>query len=631
MAASDGEVNTLVAPMLQPGEEVDEQPPLAVGAVVAQISPPPSQSWVQQEDGEQPIISSQPEEEEDEEEEKPNVADDAVIVPMQPEDEQQVTAAALSQLLESDSLDDERVYANTPCCFRNLVCAKNDYPVCVVHTVPLVSKLLKDCHLGPCPSGSDEFCCYCSLRHHAAEAIRLSGNVLYPKKFVKLLKLISEDFRWGGHQDAHELLRCLLDKLDEYSVAPRLSSEEPSSIVKEVFGGQLKSQLHCPECNHCSDRLESFLDLSLEINQMDTVLDSLESFTKIEVVESFICDGCKSRVDMEKRLKVERAPEVLVIQLKRFENLGSSISKIREMVKYQLELDLSPFMSSADTDPQNYDLYGVVEHLGDSSKGHYVCYIRSSETDWYLFNDDKVMKLSEEGVLDSKAYLLFYVKRGSSPWFSTLLEEKNNFLLGYLEELAEKGLNEDGVPVDSDNGSNSGSGSGSGSDSDEQDSVDDLFGGPAARDEACPSPVQGNANGGTNTPDENEASCCSSLGGGPSGETQKPTSPPPSSSAESGNVGGLALLLEDKETVRPQGGQRNCSGSQGESPQENEGSCCSLLRSSPHKQEEGCCPGNLTSQENKDDETKREDDEARGSRDSPAVEIMGSRPEQGSG
>ncbi|CAM0956071.1 unnamed protein product [Alopecurus aequalis] len=556
-----------------------------------------------------------------------------------------------------DSLDDKRVYAHTPCCLRNLVCATTDYPVgaalinpgkwtcflncilqCVVHTVPLVSKLLKDGHLGLCPSGSDEFCCYCSLRHHAAEAIRLSGNVLYPKKFVKLLKLISQDFRWGGHQDAHELLRCLLDKLDDVSVAPRLSSEEPSSIVKEVFGGQLKSQLHCPECNHCSDRLESFLDLSLEINQMDTVLDSLESFTKIEVVESFICDGCKSRVNMEKHLKVEQAPEVLVIQLKRFENSGSSTSKIQEMVKYHLELDLKPFMSSTDTNPQNYDLYGVVEHLGNSSKGHYVCYIRSSQTDWYLFNDDKVLKLSEESVLDSKAYLLFYVKQGSSPWFSTLLEEKNILLSGYLQELADKGLNEDGVSIDSDKGSYTGSSG----DSDEQDSEEYLFGGPAARNDAGPSSVslsqktQGNANGSMNIPDKNEVSCCSSLGGGQSGETQKPTSPP-RSSAENGNVCGLTLPLEYKENLSPQG-----SDDDKEMSHSTHGAS-SQVNGSSHKHEEDSCPENLAL--HKDDEMIGDDDEMRGSCDSPAGglrtrrrigtsglrTIMGSRPEQGSG
>ncbi|XP_047043630.1 uncharacterized protein LOC124647801 [Lolium rigidum] len=519
-----------------------------------------------------------------------------------------------------DSLDDKRVYARTPCCFRNRIREKKDYPVgasllnpekwtcflncilqCVVHTVPLVSKLLKDRHLGLCPSGLDEFCCYCSLRHHASEAIRLSGNVLYPKKFVKLLKLICQDFSWGRHQDAHELLRCLLDKLDDASVAPMgVSSEEPCSIVKQVFGGQVKSQLHCPECNHCSDRLESFLDLSLEINQMDTLLDSLESFTKTEVVESFTCDGCKTRVNMEKHLKVEQAPEVLVIQLKRFENLGSNISKIQKMVKYQLELDLKPFMSSADTNPQKYDLYGVVEHLGESSKGHYVCYIRSSETDWYLFNDEKVMQLSEDKVLDSKAYLLFYVKQGSSPWFSTLLEEKNTLLLGYLQELADKGLNEDGVSIDSDKGSYSRSGSGS--DSDEQDLSDA------------------------------EMLYRRSLGGGLSGETKRPTSPP-RSSLENGNVRRMALVSKNNENVSLQGSRGkemshsthglpshvNGAGSRGGSSREN-GESCSLLQSSSHKPEEDCCPENLTLHSNSSS-CFIEDDEMRGSCVSPAGEV----------
>lgn len=44
-------------------------------------------------------------------------------------------------------------------------------------------------------------------------------------------------------------------------------------------------------------------------------------------------------------------------------------------------------------EPQKYDLYGVVEHLGVSSKGHYVCFIRSSQTDWFLFDDARVIYL----------------------------------------------------------------------------------------------------------------------------------------------------------------------------------------------------------------------------------------------
>ena len=219
------------------------------------------------------------------------------------------------------------------------------------------------------------------------------------------------------------------------------------------------------------------------------------------------------------------------------------------------------------------------------------------------------MKLSEDRVLDSKAYLLFYVKQGSSPWFSRLLEEKDILLSAYLQELAEKGLNEDGVSIDNGKGSYSGSGS----DSDELDSAESFFGGPAEINEARPSSVillqkpQGNANGSTNIPDKNEVSCCSSLGGGQSGEKQKPTSPP-LSRVENGNVCGLALLLEDKENVSPQGShddkemshsthgassQVNISGSQGGPSQENDGSC-SLLQSSSHKHEEDSCPENLT-------------------------------------
>ncbi|CAM0956073.1 unnamed protein product [Alopecurus aequalis] len=339
-----------------------------------------------------------------------------------------------------------RGYVDTLCCSRNVICGReNYYPVgaslsnpekwtcflncilqCVVHTVPLVSKLLKDDHVHACPDVSDKFCCYCSLKLHAAEIIKRSGCVLYPKKFVELLKLISENFGWGRHQDAHEFLRCFLDKLDEASVPPNPPSEGSSSIVQQIFGGQLKSQLRCPECNHCSDRLEPFVDLNLEVTEMSSVMDALRSFTKIEVFENFICDGCKSHVNMEKQFKVDQAPEVLVIQLKRFQNLGSDISKIQAMVKYQLELDLRPFMSSPDDKHQNYDLYGVVEHLGVPSNGHYVCYIRPSQTDWFMFDDSKVMKICMDRALDSEAYLLFYVKQGSSPWFSTFLKRKKN-------------------------------------------------------------------------------------------------------------------------------------------------------------------------------------------------------------
>ncbi|KAG2550333.1 ubiquitin carboxyl-terminal hydrolase 20-like isoform X5 [Panicum virgatum] len=320
-------------------------------------------------------------------------------------------------------------------CFLNCILQ------CMVHTVPLVLKLRKADHPDPCPRASVGFCCFCSLKLHAAESIRLSGSAFYPESFVNHLKSISSNFESGVQQDAQEFFCDLLEKLDKASLAPRSSLEEPSTteeggIAKEIFGGRLKSQLCCPECNRCSDKSEPFLDLSLEVNMVESLMDALQSFTKVELIEDFMCDGCKSRVNMEKHFKVEQAPGVLVIHLKRFTNSGG---KILDKVKYPLELDINSFMSSLDDTPQKYDLYGVVVHHGIYGRGHYVCYIRSSVDDWYEFNDDKICRYSEASVLDSAAYLLFYVKQGSSPWFSTLLEKEDKFLQDGSVSLADQG------------------------------------------------------------------------------------------------------------------------------------------------------------------------------------------------
>ncbi|CAL4932430.1 unnamed protein product [Urochloa decumbens] len=323
-------------------------------------------------------------------------------------------------------------------CFLNCILQ------CMVHTVPLVLKLREADHIDPCPRASIGFCCFCSLKLHADDSIRLSGRAFYPENFVNHLKSISPKFESGVQQDAQEFFSDLLEKLDEASVPPRSSLEEPSSteevgIAKKIFGGCLKSQLRCPECGRCSDKSEPFIDLSLEVTMMESLMDALQSFTKVELIEDFMCDGCKSRVNMEKHFEVEQAPEVLVIHLKRFTNTGGKIS---DKVKYPLELDINSFMSSSDDTTQKYDLYGVVVHHGMYGRGHYVCYIRSSVDDWYEFNDDKIRRSSEASVLDLSAYLLFYVKQGSSPWFSTLLEKEDNCPQDGSVSLAEQGTSE---------------------------------------------------------------------------------------------------------------------------------------------------------------------------------------------
>lgn len=61
-------------------------------------------------------------------------------------------------------------------------------------------------------------------------------------------------------------------------------------------------------------------------------------------------------------------------------------------------------------DPEvgKYILSAVIVHKGDIQGGHYVSYAREG-ADWFLFDDSKVVGVSEADVLSAQAYLLVYV------------------------------------------------------------------------------------------------------------------------------------------------------------------------------------------------------------------------------
>lgn len=59
-----------------------------------------------------------------------------------------------------------------------------------------------------------------------------------------------------------------------------------------------------------------------------------------------------------------------------------------------------------------YDLYGVVHHQGALSGGHYVASLKSEiDGQWRLFNDAQVYEIHSRDVVDSSAYILFYIRR----------------------------------------------------------------------------------------------------------------------------------------------------------------------------------------------------------------------------
>ena len=143
------------------------------------------------------------------------------------------------------------------------------------------------------------------------------------------------------------------------------------------------------------------------------------------------------------RMTLWRLPPVLVIHLKRFQFTATMRRKLRDLVVFPIEgLDVSKITApdgriskglgkdttgektddateatgsssvSAAGDESLYDLYGVIHHQGALSGGHYVASIKS-ETDgqWRLFNDAQIYEIHARDVVDSSAYILFYIRR----------------------------------------------------------------------------------------------------------------------------------------------------------------------------------------------------------------------------
>nr|XP_019067536.1 ubiquitin carboxyl-terminal hydrolase 20-like [Solanum lycopersicum] len=229
------------------------------------------------------------------------------------------------------------------------------------------------------------------------------------------LKDFSCYFNFNQQQDAHEFLQCFLNQLETCCYY----LETKDNVVKEAFGGRFMSKLRCCNCGHSSITREPLIDISLEIEGIDSVPAAFESFTKIEKIE-FYCKRCKTYGPFEKQLLVDQAPTVAALHLKRFKNNGLVSQKVENHVSFPLELDILLYTNNINN--------VIIVHSGPSiSSGHYYIFIRCAPNEWYKFNDEKVDYVQEDLVLAENAYILLYTKKGTL-WFADYVEIHRPFV-----------------------------------------------------------------------------------------------------------------------------------------------------------------------------------------------------------
>lgn len=338
---------------------------------------------------------------------------------------------------------------------RNLgnTCFLNAVLQCMTYTPSLVESLRNWNHEIPCTI--EGFCAFCALQEHVELSLSSRGEVIEPWGLVNNLSNMSTSFQRWDQEDAHEYMHCLLEDLHNCALGPEPSnpylSFEEDTFIKNIFGGCLRSQIKCMNCLHCSDTFERSIDLSLAINEADSLTDALKSFTKVETVDdvNHACENCCQPVQVLKQLTVSQLPDVLVIHLKRFIGYEFSSEKVHKIIDYPKVLDMEPFVCDTQLNmgQLKYELYAVLVHSGYTLNfGHYYCFVRSSPDGWYEMDDWQVNRVTEGTVLNQQAYILFYFRQGS-PWFSSSLEPEvmsDLKIIGSPKSVVEEAVTSDG-------------------------------------------------------------------------------------------------------------------------------------------------------------------------------------------
>jgi ubiquitin C-terminal hydrolase len=145
-------------------------------------------------------------------------------------------------------------------------------------------------------------------------------------------------------------------------------------------------------------------------NKSPSLIDCFNYYVDGEIINNFNDFETNEKIDIRKKIQFWSLPNILVIDLKRFNN---NFQKNQILVSFPLnDLDLSSYVIGYKKENYNYELYGICNHSGSVMGGHYTSYVKNANEKWYHFNDTTVSEIKiNESIISSKAYVLFYRKK----------------------------------------------------------------------------------------------------------------------------------------------------------------------------------------------------------------------------
>lgn len=282
---------------------------------------------------------------------------------------------------------------------------------------------------------------------HFIKCLSKYKNCVFNDKSDPSLKALFERYKNtvdSGLDDDGEWKEVSKKGKKSKNASKRITEVDPSPI-STIFGGQFRSVLDTPQNKESqSITYDPFQTIQLDISSPEvTDLESaFRKFSEHEVIELKSSSG--NDVEAKKQTCIDKLPQVLLIQLKRFSfvtqlskgdlsnynSYNGRIEKIRKMVKYSHEFVIPkesispPLQNSAEEALLQYRLSGVIYHHGISpSGGHYTCDVFNKALNkWFRIDDVKVEEIKNidevlhngSEISESRtAYILLYERSAS--------------------------------------------------------------------------------------------------------------------------------------------------------------------------------------------------------------------------
>ncbi|KAF9917165.1 hypothetical protein BX616_001769 [Lobosporangium transversale] len=300
---------------------------------------------------------------------------------------------------------------------------------------------------------------------------------------------------WDGNpmnvavqMDVDEFFSILFDRLEN-----SVKSTPQEELFKKQYGGKLVQQIKSKDCEHVSQREDSFFSIQCEVKNKKSLEESLQLYVQGEILDGdnkYKCSSCDKHVDAIKRACIKELPQNLILHLKRFDYDMDTMRriKINDHFEFPMRLDMEPYTldylarkeqvqeggsASPSTQPISgnsnaaafqYNLVGVLVHTGTADSGHYYSYIKDRERNsfgsenerWYFFNDSRVEEFDPSDIpakafggtefipMDASPYLKSQSRSTTKPYSAYMLFYERSDIVPSASDIVSSGV----VPAD---------------------------------------------------------------------------------------------------------------------------------------------------------------------------------------